>query len=220
MELCGGTHVKRTSELGNFKIISELGISSGIRRIEALSGHSLFEYLNERNNIVNQLSDLLKANHNQLFERVSSIQLDLISKTKELKKIKSELAYFKYASLLTKVENIGPHPLIISQIDDLDGDLLQDAALNLTSKLGDYSAVIIGGIPNHKSKKILFVISLGTVLVEKGLHAGELVNDIAKICSGGGGGKNNIAQAGAKNIDKIQEAFSYAKNSILQFLKD
>jgi len=82
MELCGGTHVKTTSELGSFKIISEEGISAGVRRIEALSGQSAFDYFSERNTLVNQLSDLLKANPDQLFERVNNLQVGLINKNK------------------------------------------------------------------------------------------------------------------------------------------
>ena len=77
MELCGGTHVKTTSELGSFKIISDEGISAGVRRIEALSGQSAFDYFSDRNALVNQLSDLLKANPNQLFERVNNLQAEL-----------------------------------------------------------------------------------------------------------------------------------------------
>jgi len=96
MELCGGTHVKTTSELGSFKIISEEGISAGVRRIEALSGQSAFDYFSDRNALVNQLSDLLKANPNQLFERVNNLQAELINKNKEIQKMKDEIAYFKY----------------------------------------------------------------------------------------------------------------------------
>ena len=88
MELCGGTHVKRTSELGCFKIISEIGVSSGIRRIEALSGQSILSYLSENITVINKLNDLLKSNSNQLFERVSALQVELTNKNKEIKKNK------------------------------------------------------------------------------------------------------------------------------------
>ena len=91
MELCGGTHVKTTSELGSFKIISEEGISAGVRRIEALSGQSALDYFSDRNALVNQLSDLLKANPNQLFERVNNLQAELINKNKEIQKMKDEM---------------------------------------------------------------------------------------------------------------------------------
>ena len=220
MELCGGTHVKRTSELGCFKIISEIGISSGIRRIEALSGQSILSYLSENIAVINKLNDLLKSNSNQLFERVSTLQIELTNKNKEIKKINSELASLKYMALLSSVEIISSCSTIIHQLDGLDGNMLQSAGLDLISKLGSNSAVIIGGIPDKKHKKLLFVVSLGSDLVRRGFHAGKIVNDIAVICTGGGGGKPNIAQAGAKNVDNIDEAFKYAKDFLLENLNN
>ncbi len=212
MELCGGTHVKTTSELGSFKIISEEGISAGVRRIEALSGQSALDYFSERNALVNQLSDLLKANPNQLFERVNNLQAELINKNKEIQKMKDEIAYFKYSSIKSSAEIVNSFSILVNQIDGLDGNSLQSAALNLTSHLGNKAIVILGGIPNPENRKLLFVVSLGDDVVKIGLHAGKLINEIAKICSGGGGGKPNFAQAGAKDIDKLIDALDYAKN--------
>ena len=214
MELCGGTHVKTTSELGCFKIISEEGISAGVRRIEALSGQSAFEYFSDKNSLVSQLSDLLKANPNQLLDRVNSLQSELINKNKEIQKMKDEIAYFKYSSLSSSANKIGLFSLIISQLDGLDGNSLQSAALDLTSKLGDKSVVILGGIPDKENRKLLFVVSFGEDLVKRGMHAGKLINDISCICSGGGGGKPNFAQAGAKDIDKLNDALEYARKDL------
>ena len=102
----------------------------------------------------------------------------------------------------------------------MDSDSLNSAANDLTEKLGNKSLVVLGGIPTKDSKKLLFVVSLGQDLVKSGLHAGKFINKIAQICSGGGGGKANIAQAGARNIDKLSDALSFAKNTIIQELKD
>ncbi len=218
MELCGGTHVKTTSELGSFKIISEEGISAGVRRIEALSGQSALDYFSDRNALVNQLSDLLKANPNQLFERVNNLQAELINKNKEIQKMKDEIAYFKYSSIKSSAEIINSFSILINQIDGLDGNSLQSAALNLTSHFGNKAIVILGGIPNPENRKLLFVVSLGDDAVKIGLHAGKLINEIARICSGGGGGKPNFAQAGAKDIDKLIDALDYAKNYLQKTL--
>ncbi len=218
MELCGGTHVKTTSELGCFKIISEEGISAGVRRIEALSGQSAFDYFSDRNSLVNQLSDLLKANPNQLFDRVNNLQSELVNKNKEIQQMKDEIAYFKYSSLISSAEEINSFAILVSQIDGLDGNSLQSAALNLTTQLGDKALVILGGIPNPENKKLLFVVSLGDAVVKIGFHAGKLINKIASICSGGGGGKPNFAQAGAKDIDKLNVALDYAKNHLKENL--
>jgi len=218
MELCGGTHVKTTSELGSFKIISEEGISAGVRRIEALSGQSALDYFSDRNALVNQLSDLLKANPNQLFERVNNLQAELINKNKEIQKMKDEIAYFKYSSIKSSAEIVNSFSILVNQIDGLDGNSLQSAALNLTSHLGNKAIVILGGIPNPENRKLLFVVSLGDEAVKIGLHAGKLINEIARICSGGGGGKPNFAQAGAKDIDKLSDALDYAKNYLQKTL--
>ncbi|KGF89385.1 MULTISPECIES: alanine--tRNA ligase [Prochlorococcus] len=220
MELCGGTHVKTTSELGCFKIISEEGISAGVRRIEALSGQSAFDYFSERNSLVNQLSDLLKANPIQLFDRVNNLQLELIRKNKEIKKMKDQIAFFKYSSLQSSAEIVNSFSILVNQIDGLDGNSLQSAALNLTSQLGNKSLVILGGIPNSENRKLLFVVSFGDDAVKIGFHAGKLINKIARICSGGGGGKPNFAQAGAKDIDKLNDALNYAKNHLHNFLEN
>ena len=219
MELCGGTHVKTTSELGSFKIISEEGISAGVRRIEALSGQSALDYFSDRNTLVNQLSDLLKANPNQLFERVNNLQAELINKNKEIQKMKDEIAYFKYSSIKSSAEIVNSFSILVNQIDGLDGNSLQSAALNLTSHLGNKAIVILGGIPNPENRKLLFVVSLGDDAVKIGLHAGKLINEIARICSGGGGGKPNFAQAGAKDIDKLSDALDYAKNHLQKTLE-
>ena len=96
---------------------------------------------------------------------------------------------------------------------------MQSAALNLTSHLGTKAIVILGGIPNPENRKLLFVVSLGDAVVKIGLHAGKLINEIARICSGGGGGKPNFAQAGAKDIDKLNDALDYAKNRLYKSLK-
>ncbi len=219
MELCGGTHVRTTSELGSFKIISEEGISAGVRRIEALSGQSAFDYFSERNALVNQLSDLLKANPYQLFERVNSLQTELINKNKEIKKMKDEIAYSKYSSMKSSAQLVNSFSILVNQIDGLDGNSLQSAALYLTSHLGKKAIVILGGIPDIDNRKLLFVVSLGDDAVKLGLHAGKLIHEIARICSGGGGGKPNFAQAGAKDIDKLGNALDYAKNYLQKKLE-
>ena len=217
MELCGGTHVKKTSELGCFKIINEQGISAGIRRIEALSGQAVLDYFSERNLVLNRISDLLKAKPSDLFERVSSLQTELKDRKKEMEKLKSELANFKYSTLDSQAENIGGYQLLICELNGLDGNSLQFAATELTVKLGLNSAVVLGGLPEN-SNKLLFVASFGSDLIRDGFHAGKFINQVATICNGGGGGKPNIAQAGAKDIKKLNEALKYAKSKLIKEL--
>ena len=132
--------------------------------------------------------------------------------------MKDEIAYFKYSSIKSSAEIVNSFSILVNQIDGLDGNSLQSAALNLTSHLGNKAIVILGGIPNPENRKLLFVVSLGDDVVKIGLHAGKLINEIARICSGGGGGKPNFAQAGAKDIDKLSDALDYAKNHLQKTL--
>ena len=219
MELCGGTHVENTSELGYFKIINEQGISAGIRRIEAISGNSVLEFFNERTQIINRISALLKINHNDLFDRVLSMQTELAESNKEIQKIKSELAQIKYSKLHSEAKKIGKSRLLISELDGFDGNTLQSAAIELTEKLGTYSAVVLGGMSDRKDK-LLFVAAFGSDLVKEGFHAGKFINEVAKICQGGGGGKPGLAQAGAKNFQKLDEALEFAKLNLSKKLNN
>ena len=185
-----------------------------------MAGQSLLDYFGERNKIIKSLTDFLKTNPNQLFDRVTSIHEELINKNREIKNIKSKLAYLKYSSLLSSVEKIGQYSFIISQIDGLDGDSLQTAALDLTSKLGEKSGIVLVSVPEEVNQKVLFIISFGSDLVALGLHAGKLINEMAKICSGGGGGKSNIAQAGAKNVSQINQSLNFGKQYLVERLAD
>ena len=99
---------------------------------------------------------------------------------------------FKYSSIKSSAEIVNSFSILVNQIDGLDGNSLQSAALNLTSHLGNKAIVILGGIPNPENRRLLFVVSLGDEAVKIGLHAGKIINEIARICSGGGGGKANF----------------------------
>ena len=157
-------------------------------------------------------------NPKQIYERVSSLQSEIVLQNKEINQMKLELSKFKSNELLSQVETVSTYRILITQLNGLGGDLLQSAALDLVMKLGSKALVILGGIPDQSGGKALFVASLGSDIVQQGLHAGKLINDIARICSGGGGGKANIAQAGAKNINKLDEALVFARSKILSKL--
>ena len=219
MELCGGTHVTRTSQLGTFKIINELGIASGIRRIEALAGPSVLDYLNERDLVVQELSQSFKVQSHEIVERVLSLQLELKEKTKDLQKIKNELALTKALSLASNSQLVGNSQLLVRRLDGIDGTGLQSVALSLIDHLGKYSAVVIGGIPNQKiSNKLIFVVAFSTELVSSGFHAGEFISGVAKNCGGGGGGRPNIAQAGGSQPESLDYALEQAKKQLTEKL--
>ena len=133
--------------------------------------------------------------------------------------MQSELAHFQYSTLASKAKQLGSSLILISELNGLDGNTLQSAASELTEKLGINSAVLLAGVPND-SKKLLFVASFGSDLIQMGMHAGKFINNVARMCNGGGGGKPSLAQAGAKDIKKLNEAFKYAESELITQLNN
>jgi alanyl-tRNA synthetase len=218
LELCGGTHVNNTAEIGLFKIISESGISAGVRRIEAVAGASVLAYLQVRDQIVRELSDNLKAKPEEITDRISNLQGELRDTRKELDSVKQELAVAKSEQLLTQAESVGEFKLLVADLGDADPNSLKTAAERLQQKLGE-SAVILGSIPD--SEKVSLVAAFSTKIhKEKQLQAGKFIGGIAKICGGGGGGRPNLAQAGGRDPSKLKEALKTAKNQLLNALQD
>ena len=216
MELCGGTHVNNTAEIGLFKIISETGVASGIRRIEAVAGASVLEYLKVRDEVVKQLSDKLKVKPEEIFDRFSNLQSELKTTQKELENVKQELALLKSESLINNAESVGEFKILVANMGELDAKSLQSVGEKLQQKLGN-SAVILASIP--EANKVSLVAAFGEkIYKEKQLQAGKFIGEIAKICGGGGGGKPNLAQAGGKDASKVEEALTIAKNKLIEAL--
>jgi alanyl-tRNA synthetase len=216
MELCGGTHVKNTAEIGLFKIVSETGISSRVRRIEAVAGPSVLEYLKVRDQVVKELSDRLKAKPEEIPERFHNLQTELKATQKELEKVKQELALVKSDSLINQAETVGEFKILVVNMGNLDGKSLQSAGEKLQQKLGN-SAVVLASNPEPGKVNLVAAFS-EKVYKEKQLQAGKFIGEIAKICGGGGGGRPNLAQAGGKDETKLEEALTTAKNQLISAL--
>ncbi|MGL6338525.1 MAG: alanine--tRNA ligase [Waterburya sp.] len=216
MELCGGTHVTNTAEIGAFKIISETGIASGIRRIEAVAGGAILDYLNVRDQIVKELSDRFKVKPEEISDRVNSLQAELKATQKELELAKQELAVAKSDSLLSQAITIGDFKILVANMGEMDAKSLQSAAERLQQKLGD-AAVVIASIPSGGKVSLVAAFSQ-KVIKEKNLQAGKFIGNIAKICGGGGGGRPNLAQAGGRDANKIDEALDTAKTQLIEVL--
>jgi alanyl-tRNA synthetase len=216
MELCGGTHVSNTAEIGLFKIISETGIASGIRRIEAVAGQSVLDYLKVRDTVVKDLGDRFKAKPEELPDRITNLQQELKTTQKQLEGVKAELAIAKSEQLLTSAETIGEFKLIVAELKDADAESLKTAAERLQQKLGE-SAVVLGSATTDG--KVNFVAAFSKAINNKGLQAGKFIGGIAKICGGGGGGRPNLAQAGGRDATKLKEALESAKMQLVDGLK-
>ncbi|HBE50642.1 MAG TPA: alanine--tRNA ligase, partial [Cyanobacteria bacterium UBA11369] len=216
MELCGGTHVSNTAEIGVFKIVSEAGVASGVRRIEAVAGPAVLDYLNVRDKVVKELSDRFKVQPEELPDRITKLQNEVKSTQKQLDAVKGELAIAKSDQLLAQAESIGDSKIIVAQLGDVDAESLKTAAERLQQKLGN-AAVVLGSIP--EPDKVSLVACFSPEVNKKGLQAGKFVGGIAKICGGGGGGRPNLAQAGGRDSSKLKEALETARTQLLEGLK-
>lgn len=211
MELCGGTHVSNTAEIGVFKIISEAGVASGVRRIEAVSGPAILDYLNLRDKVVKDLSDRFKVKPEELPDRITSLQSELRTSQKELETLKVQLAIAKSDSLLQTAQTVGDYKIIVAQLEDVDPESLKTAAERLLQKISN-GAVVLGSVP--EPGKVSIVAAFSQEVNKKGLQAGKFVGVIAKICGGGGGGRPNLAQAGGRDPSKLPEALEQAESEL------
>ena len=212
MELCGGTHVHNTAEIGVFKIISETGISSGVRRIEAVAGAAILDYLNVRDKVVKELSEKFKVKPEEVSERVNNLQAELKATQKELLAAKQELAVAKSDSLLSQAETVGEYKILVANMGEMDAKSLQSAGERLQQKLGE-SAVVLASVPSEGKVSLVAAFS-PQVIKEKKLQAGKFIGGIAKICGGGGGGRPNLAQAGGRDASKLNQALDTAKQQL------
>ncbi|OCQ99239.1 alanine--tRNA ligase [Oscillatoriales cyanobacterium USR001] len=216
MELCGGTHVSNTAEIGLFKIVSETGISSGIRRIEAVSGQAVLDYLNVRDRVIRDLGDRFKAKPEELPNRITNLQNELKANQKELAALKAELAIAKSDQLLIGAESVGEFKIIVAELGNVDTEALKTAAERLQQKLGN-AAVILASVP--EPDKVSLVAAFSPDVNKKGLQAGKFIGQIAKICGGSGGGRPNLAQAGGRDPSKLKAALESARNLLVEGLQ-
>ena len=216
MELCGGTHVANSAELGVFKIISEAGVAAGVRRIEAVAGSALLPYLNQRDEVVKALTERFKVQPTEILERVALLQEELKATGKALAAAREELALVKAAALLNQAETVGDYQILVARLDGIGADGMQTAAQQLQEQLGDGAAVLLAGVP--EPAKVTLVVAFGPELIKRGLQAGKFVGAIAKICGGGGGGRPNLAQAGGKDPGALPGALATARFELLEVL--
>ncbi|MEQ9481820.1 alanine--tRNA ligase [Coleofasciculus sp. F4-SAH-05] len=217
MELCGGTHVNNTAEIGVFKIVSETGVASGIRRIEAVAGPAVLDYLNLRDKVVKELCDRFKVKPEEIPERITTIQNELKASQKQLDAVKQELALAKSDQLLSQAESVGEFKVLVANLGDIEPDALKTAAERLQQKLGE-SAVILGSVPTEGKVSLVAAFS-AKIHKDKQLQAGKFIGGIAKLCGGGGGGRPNLAQAGGKDSSKLPEALDTAKRQLIEQLQ-
>lgn len=215
LELCGGTHVSNTAEIRGFKIISEQGIASGIRRIEAVAGDAFVDYVCARDNYMRRLCLSLKVKAEDVNSRVETILEELRATRNEASSLRSKIAVLKAASLASRATTVEPQNvrIVVENMGDVDADGLKSAAEHLIDTLKDPAAVILGSSPGDG--KVSLVAAFSPAIVEMGLQAGKFVSGIAKLCGGGGGGKPNFAQAGGRKPENLPDALEKARAEIV-----
>jgi len=225
MELCGGTHVANTAEIGLFKIVAESGVAAGIRRIEAVAGPAVLAYLKEREAVVKPLAERFKAQPGEILERVGQLAEELKATQKALAAARSELAAAKASALAAQAEAVGagpdgsPFQLLVARLDGVEGAGLQGAAQGLADQLGDGAAVVLGGLPDPADLgKVILVAAFGQAVIAAGPKAGAFIGGLAKACGGGGGGRPNLAQAGGRDGAALDGALEQARAELLAAL--
>ncbi|ONI39175.1 alanine--tRNA ligase [Candidatus Epulonipiscium fishelsonii] len=215
IELCGGTHVTNTTEIGTFKIVSEIGVASGVRRIEAITGFAALSYYQNLEDELNQIGDLVKARKNDIVKKVTSNLKELQSLQKDFDALKSQIARSEATQILDNATEVNGLKILVAQLENIDMNNLRDMGDTLKDKLGEGIIFLASG--NEGKVNLVCMATKGAV--EKGAHCGNIISKSAKIVDGGGGGRPNMAQAGGKNYNKIKECLKVAKEIILEQIK-
>ncbi|MFC3095016.1 alanine--tRNA ligase [Alteromonas sediminis] len=211
VELCGGTHVKRTGDIGLFTILSESGIASGVRRIEAITGAQALEYTHNQRTQLSNAAQLLKADADSLVDKLKVLQSQQKQLEKEIEKAKGKLASQQGADMLAGVQMINDTKVLIAKLEDVESKALRPMMDDLKNRIG--SGVVVLGVANGAKVGLITGVTKDLTTTVK---AGELVNFVAAQVGGKGGGRPDMAQAGGDNPENLDKAL----NSVNEWLKD
>jgi alanyl-tRNA synthetase len=213
-ELCGGTHVDETGDIGTFLIISESSVGAGLRRIEAVTGRGAYQLIHERFQDLNQTARLLDTTPDQIVDRTRSVLDQLDGARKQIKDFRSNLIGQEFNQRLQKVPRIDGVPVLVTVIPDADADSLRKMADRFRQKY-ESGVILLASVSNGRP---ILIAAVTEDLVGRGLHAGELVKYAAHPLGGSGGGRPTLAQAGGKDPDKLDQALALAETWIQEKL--
>ncbi len=219
-EFCGGTHVENTGQIGGFKIIKEESISSGVRRITAITGYALQAWFAQRSEIIDDICEQLKTRPEEISVRIGKLIEENKKLAKDIKSVKKgggTDAVSQAAELLAKSEKIGSTAIIIGRLNNASDEDVR-GAIDMLRKKATSAAIVLGTAAGDD--KVMLFAGMTDDLVKKGLSAGEIVKQIAPVVGGGGGGRPNMAQAGGKNAAKLDESLRKAGEIIKGKLKE
>ncbi|WP_316884477.1 alanine--tRNA ligase [Ralstonia flatus] len=202
-ELCGGTHVARTGDIGLFKIVSESGVAAGIRRVEAITGDNVLHYLQTLDTRINEAAAALRAQPSELTQRIVQVQDQVKTLEKELERLKSKLAASQGDELVSQAVDVAGIKVLAAKLDGADAKTLRETMDKLKDKL-QTAAIVLGSVSDGKVALIAGVTADATAKVK----AGELVNFVAQQVGGKGGGRPDMAQAGGTEPDNLPQALA------------
>ncbi len=215
LEFCGGTHVNNTSALGLFKIRQEGSVAAGVRRIEAVTGKGVLNYLNNMINAVFATSQVLHINNpKEIVQGAERIALELKMKNKEIETLKSQLASSQIGSLVGNAPVVDGTKVITGMFVGSTPDMLKTMCDKVTDKVGDCVAVLAA----VNGEKLTFVCACSSAAIAKGLKAGDIVKKVAMIAGGNGGGKPDMAMAGGKDVTKTDDAILAVEGIVKEIL--
>lgn len=215
IELCGGTHLTNTSQIGMFKILSEGGVAAGVRRIEAITGRAVYNYLKEKEEVITNVCSNLKTKEDGLSQKVTSLIEENKSLSKELHDMKTKMSLQAVDSVLDSKADVNGVNLVTTKFEGMDMNTLKEVADNLRDKL--VSGVVV--LANIADDKLNLVVTATKDVVDKGVHCGNIVKAIAQVAGGKGGGRPNMAQAGAPDVSKVDDALNYASEVLKSQVK-
>ncbi len=202
LELCGGCHVNNTVEIGSFKILSESGIGAGVRRIEAVTGRHSFNYLTSQVELLEQIADQLKSSVIDVPKRVDGLQHQLKELSRENESLRAKLGNIEAITLVNDIKEVNGTKYIAAKVEASDMDTLRGMVDDLKAK-GVADVIVLGSVAYDK---VQLVTSVSKDKIGQGYHAGNLIKEVAAVCGGGGGGRPEMAQAGGKDPQKLEEA--------------
>ncbi|MBQ7715677.1 MAG: alanine--tRNA ligase [Clostridia bacterium] len=206
-ELCGGTHVSNTAEIGLFKIVSESSVASGVRRITGITSLNVLKFLSEKEALIGDAAKALKANNPaDIATRSSSVMTEISSLKKQIEALNSKLASGKTDELVGSAVSVGTFRLIACDL----GETTPDVARDMSDKLRDKYPDVVTVLAIHTGDKLNFVASCGKDAVAAGAHAGKLVGEVSAVTGGRGGGRPDSAMSGGRDISKIGAALDTA----------
>ena len=211
VELCGGTHVNNVAEIGLFKIVSEAGVASGVRRIEAITGKLAYNKVNSVEKTLNKAASLLKSRNNEVVEKIEALLTQVKTLEQQLALANSKMAQETASELLATAIDVNGVTIVNAEVEIEDMDGLRNLADLLRDKL-TVGVIVLGA--KIADDKVNFVVMATKDAVAKGIHAGNIIKETAKVAGGGGGGRPDMAQAGGKNPKKITEALTMATEVI------